>query len=773
MSDQGVSRHSGFDGLVGRTVEESEPWWPPMRSAPVSAPNVVIILCDDLGFADIGPYGSEIETPNLDALAAAGIRFADFHSTPLCSPSRAVLLTGMNHHAVGVGNLAGVDHGFPGYRGRIAEDVMTAAELFRHNGYSSLMVGKWHLSLTGEHHDAGHRDHWPLQRGFDRFYGFMESGLTNLHHPNMLHEDNHAVPVDAYPDGYYFTDDITDRAIEMIRMIKASDPSRPFFLYCAHGAVHAPLMAKPDDIGKYRERYDAGWDKVRQERFERQLQLGIIPPGTKLPPRNSEPDYASPAWESLSENESRLFARQIEVFAAMVDNVDQNLGRLRSALEQLGELDNTIIIFTSDNGGSREGGATGTTQYFKTVGTVHSHLGNPDNVDLDVQRIDLLGGPRVMMHYPWGWGMVSNTPFRLHKGTTFAGGHRVPMIISWPEGVPARGEIRYQYAHLSDLLPSLAEMIGLEVPAERHGIPARQMTGTSFAGFLADADAPSGHNEQYYEMSGHRSFYREGWEAVTLHYPNEGFDDEQWHLFNVDQDPAQTTDLASQYPERVDELSKAWDEAAWTYLVYPIDDGLRMMRLSDPGSVDASDTVTLLRESRTLDRGVSARFIHGRSFTVTVHLEHRSGDRGVLFAHGDQGGGYAVYVDDDGSCVFAHNAYGAMTLSNGGLLADGTTQIRLGIEAEEGARWNATLAADGKTIAQTQGLEALGFLAPFEGIDVGIDRRSPVSWDVYERHGPFPYTGTLHNVTIKAGDYAPDAPQRIASERRAADSRYQ
>jgi arylsulfatase len=603
----------------------------------------------------------------------------------------------------------------------------------------------------------------------------MESGLTNLHHPNMLHEDNHAIPTDSYPDGYYFTDDITDRAIEMIRGVKASDPATPFFLYCAHGAVHAPLMAKQVDIEKYRGRYELGWDMIREERFGRQLDMGVIPAWTQLPPRNSEPDYASPAWESLPDKEKRLFARYMEVYAAMVDNIDQNLGRLRDALEELGQLDNTIIVFTSDNGGSREGGGKGTTQYFKTVGMVHSHMGNPENVDLDYERLDLIGGPRLMVHYPWGWGMASNTPLRLHKGTTFAGGHRVPLIVSWPAGIAGRNEIRFQYTHLSDVLPTLTEMIGLETPAERNGMSARAMTGSSFGEVLAAGDTPSAHPEQYYEMSGHRGYYREGWEAVTIHYPNARFDDEQWHLFNVEQDPAQTTDLAADEPERVEELTKAWDQAAWTYLVYPIDDGMGMMRLTDPTSMGGAGekVVTLLPGTPTLERGVAAGLIHGRSFSVTVSLEHHQGDRGILFAHGDQGGGYCVYVDDDGSCVFAHNAYGAMTVVSGGVLPDGTTQVTLDITADAGARWTARLAADSKHLAAASDLEALGFLAPFEGIDVGMDRRSPVSWELYERHSTFPYTGRIHQVVYRATEFAPDAPQRIAAERNLAETKFQ
>jgi len=763
--------YDGFGGRVGRTLADSEPWWEPVRTPPEGAPNVIVILCDDLGFSDIGCYGSEIDTPNLDALAAAGLRFADFHATPLCSPSRATLLTGMNHHAAGVGNLAGADRGFPGYRGEIAEDVVTAAEVFRHNGYRTLMVGKWHLSRTEDHSDAGRRDAWPLGRGFDRFYGFMESGLTNLHQPNMLHEDNHAVTIDAYPEDYYFTDDITDRAIEMIRGIKASDASTPFFLYCAHGAVHAPLMAKQSDIARYRGRYDVGWDVLREERFARQKALGVVPQHTQLPPRNAEPGYDVTPWEDLSEKEQRLFARHMEVYAGMVDNVDQNWGRLRDALAQLGELENTVVIFTSDNGASREGGAKGTTEYFKTVAAVHSHAGHFDQVDHDFERIELLGGPRVMSHYPWGWGMASNTPFRLHKGTTFQGGHHVPFILSWPRGIRSAGEVRNQYAHLTDVLPALVEMIGLEVPLQRAGRPVRPMTGVSFASVLDAPGAPSPHTEQYYEMSGHRAYRSEGWESVTLHYPRTPFEADRWQLYDLLGDPAQVRDLAAEHPERVDALAKSWEAAAWENQVFPLDDGSGMNALARPGAPLPPAPVTLYPGTPTLERSRAAALIQGRSFSVRVRLEHLASAAGMLFAHGDQGGGYALYIEDDGRCTYAHNAYGSMTVVPCATLEPGEHEVVLDVSAA-GGTWDVTVLVDGTPVGSARGLETPSFLAPFEGIDVGLDRRSPVSWDVYERHGPFPYQGRLHSVTYEPG--APAASARpSAEEERAAMQRYQ
>jgi arylsulfatase len=741
----------GSGPRVGRTFAESRPWWPEPRGR-AGAPNVVVVLCDDLGFADVSPYGSEIDTPAIERLAADGVRYVNFHVTPMCSPTRAALLTGVNPHAAGMGHLSSRDLGFPGYRSELAASVATAAEVFRANGYATFAVGKWHLTPGNELSEAADRSSWPLQRGFDRWYGFLESGFSNWHHPNLLYEDNGVVEVDRYPDGYYFTDDITDRAISMIRTLKTADPAKPFFLYLAHGAVHAPLMAKPDDIAKYRGRYDAGWDRIREERFARQLELGIVPPGTRLAPRNEEPIYAVDAWADLPPAVQELYARHMEVYAAMVDNVDQNLGRLLDALRALGQLENTIVVFTSDNGASREGGREGTTEYLRTIPLARS--GTPfEAFERDRERLDLLGGPRLMGHYPQGWAMVSNTPFRLYKITTFAGGHQVPLIVSWPGGLAERGAIRRQYAFVTDVLPTLVDLIGLELPTERDGVLLRPPTGASLAATLRDAGAPTAHPEQYYEIRGHRGYYRDGWEIVTLHYPQARIEDDRWQLFHTAADPTQLDDLADAEPGRVEELERGWDELAWANDVYPLGDlapgGLHAGRR--PGDVDPDAPLVLRPANHTLEPHRAKTYVQGRSFTVTVQLDFRPGDEGMLVAHGDQAGGYALYVERD-ELVFAHNWYGRITLVGAGAL-ERAAEVVLDVEATAERTWNVTVAVDGVERARRSGLGMFLLNAPFEGIDVGIDRRSPVSWDVYERHGPFPYTGALETVT-----YAPGPP---------------
>jgi len=753
----GQSEHGypGFGGRVGRTFAGSEGWWPERPAPPADAPNIVVVLVDDLGYSDLGCYGSEIDTPNVDALAAGGIRFTNFHSAPMCSPTRAALLTGCDPHQAGFGTVAHVDAGFPGYAMELGTDVATIAELLRDEGYSTLMVGKWHLAKDSDCSASGPQHSWPCQRGFDRFYGILDA-FTNLHHPHRIVEDNHLVDVDRYPDGYYFSDDLTDHAISMIRERKASNPEKPFFLYFAHGAVHAPLHAKPEDIEKYRGRYDAGWDAVREARWRRQQELGLIEPAMALPPRNAELNHDVQAWDDLSDMERELFARHMEVFAGMVDNVDQNLGRLLDALEAMGERDNTLVIFTSDNGASREGELVGTTAYYV-------HLLAGDDIDADHARLDLIGGPQTTPHYPRGWAMAGNTPWRLYKINTHAGGHSVPFVCSWPARWADQADrFRGQYAHVTDLLPTFLDLVGAERPAERNGHALRPLTGSSLRGVLEDAAAPTGHTQQLYEMNGHRGFYRDGWEAVTLHQPMTPFADEEWELYHLAEDPNELHDLRATHPEKLRELADAWEDGAWAGQVYPLDEGSFIKYLQRPARSDVYRTpVTIQPGTPTLERWRSVQLIWYRGVTVEVALDVAAGDRGYLFAHGDQGAGYGVYVLDD-TLWFVHNdGRGVMRELSGGPLTPGPRRVELVMTAPGQTVWDVALRVDGEVTGELAGVPMLFGMAPFEGIDVGIDRRSPVSWSIYERFGPFPFTGALHHVRFVPGYLAPDAPDSM------------
>lgn len=527
-----------------------------------------MVLVDDMGYSDIGPFGSEVPTPVLDELAEGGLRLANYHTMPLCSPARAALLTGLNPHRVGYSTVANFDPGFPGYGMEVGEDVPTLAELLHDAGYATYAVGKWHLTRDSASNAADDRRNWPLQKGFDQYYGVLE-GLTSLFHPHQLVRDNSPLDIDELPDGYYYTDDITDQAISMVKSLRAHDPDKPFFLYVAHNAVHGPLQAKPADIARQRGRYDGGWDALRRTRFARQIADGLFPEGTALPDRNSEAGFDVGPWDELTPAQQRRYARYMEVYAAMVDNIDQNLGRLTVTLRALGELDNTIIVFTSDNGGTGEGGAEGTRSYFSRF--VHQPV--PDDWNEDVDRdTDLIGGPQSLVHYPRGWGMASNTPFRLYKGQTHAGGVRVPFVISWPEGLRrADGDsgVRQQYQYVTDITPTLLELAGVRRPELWRSRPAQEPDGVSFAPVLHDGRAPSAHTEQYCEMSGNRSYYRDGWKLVTLHRPGTPYDDGEWALYDLRTDPTETLDVARDHPEVVKELAAAWESAARRNGVFP------------------------------------------------------------------------------------------------------------------------------------------------------------------------------------------------------------
>jgi arylsulfatase A-like enzyme len=755
----GGPAYAGFEGTVGRTFAGSTGWWPERKVPPAGAPNVVVMLADDLGFADLGCFGSEIATPNLDAMAAGGLRYTNFHSTPMCSPTRASLLTGVNHHLAGFGTVAHVDAGFPGYAMELPADTATLPEILRDNGYATMMVGKWHLAKDSDCSAAGPRHSWPCQRGFESFYGFLDA-FTNLHQPHRLTQDNHQVEVDQYPDDYYVTDDLTDRAISMIRERKASNPEQPFLLYFAHGAVHAPLHALPADIESYRSRYDQGWDELRRARHARQIELGVITADTPLAPRNTEANHDVRPWDDLTDRERELFARHMEVYAAMVDRIDQNVGRLTGALADLGELDNTIFIFTSDNGASREGEQVGTSSYYV-------HLLQGDDVDADHARLDLLGGPQTTPHYPRGWAMASNTPFRLYKINTHAGGHTVPTIVSWPAGMAdgrqtGAGEVRRQYTHVTDLLPTICDLIGIEPPTERGGRPLLPRAGASFAGTMSDPQAPSLHRSTVEEMNGHRSYYEDGWEIVTLHQPLTPFDDDEWELYDLTTDAIELHDRSADEPERRRAMIDAWEREAWANQVYPLDEGSSIKYLVRPERSQVyREPVTIVAGTPALERWRSVQLIWFRSVTITASVDFVPGDHGMLVSHGDQGGGYALYVLDDELRFVHNNGRGGLLECSAGRLDRGAAELTVHLDAVGGGVWNLTMSVDGVERAQLAGVPLLYGIAPFEGISVGRDPRSPVDWSLNQRFGSFPYSGALRSVAYVPGADAPDSPDNL------------
>lgn len=756
-----ITTYHNFSGKVGETFAKSTPSWPEKPVAPTGAPNIVFVIADDLGYSDLGCYGSEIDTPNIDALAGRGLRYTNFHVTPLCSPTRAAFMTGRNNHAVGMGYVANIDPGFPGYASELPENQPTLPETLRANGYSTLAVGKWHLAKDADLTETGDKSSWPLQRGFEQYYGFLEA-LTNFWHPHRLYEGNSVVHVDEYPDDYYLTDDLTDRAIRMMKDVKASDPAKPFFLYFAHGAVHAPLHAKPADIAKYRGMYDCGWDELRERRFACQKELGIIGPDTVLPPRNTESGEGVHAWDSLSAQQKALYARYMEVYAGMVDNIDQSVGRLVATLGELGELDNTIFIFTSDNGASREGNERGARSYFRGFASSGDNFTHRPE---DFENLEEIGGPTSWPHYPRGWAMACNTPFRLYKITTHRGGHQVPLVMSWPMRISARGEVfRRQFTHITDMLPTLLELVGVEKLTTRNGLEADPIQGVSFVETLDSSDVESKHTEQYWECIGHRAYYCDGWEAVTFHQPRTSFATEKWQLFDTNADPTQANDLADQMPEKVAELVAAWEAAARENQVYPLSEGVRIEHLQRPPSERIYARPTrILPGSGTLERWRSAKLIQGRSFRIEVDWSYRAGDEGILVAHGGQENGYVLYVEN-GILNFAQNTGLGMRKLTPVVLDSSSKSIAVDISAPGDKTWTVSLEVDGVVHpAETGFFQPYAFL-PYEGIDVGLDRRSPVSWDLYSRYGAFPFSGELRAVTYVPGPLAPDSGPHVLEE---------
>jgi arylsulfatase A-like enzyme len=748
MSASPVPGSAVFAGRIGLTREQSQPHWPDPPPPPPRRPNVVIVYMDDMGYSDPGCFGGEIETPNIDALAARGLRFNHYTTHPICSAARAALLTGMNAHSVGTGWLANNHAGFPGYTGELALDAATLAETLRAGGYATAAIGKWHNTPTSQSTPSSPRHSWPTRRGFDQFYGFME-GEAHFFFPAHLMRGEDVVPVDVYPRDYYSTDDWTDQAIGFVKDLRASSPTKPFLLYLAHNAVHAPLQAKPADLARYRGRYDEGWTRMREARLRRQIELGIVPPGTRLPAS----DPRVPRWEDTDPADREMLAQHMEAYAAMLDNVDQNLGRLVAVLEKLGELDDTIIVFSSDNGGTDAGGPVGMfNNYRRFMG-----LPNPP-IEHERSHARELGGPRSASLYPTGWGEVSNTPFPSFKTYTGAGGRRVSFVVSWPSRISARGAIRDQFVHVIDLMPTLLELTGVAALDRVNDRPARPIQGRSFAPILFEATAASPRTEQYYECWSNRAYYRDGWLARSLQKRGDPIDLDNWTLHHLATDFSESTDVAAAHPQRLDELRQAFDAAARLHLAYPLDNRDRKGKFTD-GPPDTSGRWdrphTFLPGAQTVHRADLFPLIANRSYRIAVRFAQRTGDAGVLWAIGEPNGGIVMWVED-GRLLLHYNAFGDRTGVAVPALAAGAHLAVFDYEATAEGRGRGRVLLDGA--------EAVGFtdMSPpmvpygiFEGLDVGLDRRGPVLWDLYERHGAFAYSGEIDEVTIEPGARLP------------------
>ena len=640
-----------YQGVVGQTLEQSTPWWTDLPQAPDGAPNVVVVLLDDVGYAQVGCYGSDIATPTFDRLAASGVRYSNFHTTALCSPTRAALLTGRNHHTNGMGRIVELAAGFPGYDATVPHDSGFLSEILLLNGYATFAVGKWHLAPAGQMTMGSPRDRWPLGRGFERFYGFL-GGETDQYHPDLVFDNHQVDPPRTPEEGYHLTEDLAEKAQLFIKDLRAVAPDKPFFLWFAPGACHAPHQAPRNYIERYCGRFDQGWDAWRNEVYERQRRSGLLPAGTRL----SERPAWVPEWSGLSPDERRLYARMMEVYAGFLEHTDAQVGRILNLIEGLGELDNTLVLAMSDNGASAEGGPRGSfnEMYFFNF--------EPESFDENLRRIDDLGGPRANNHYPWGWAWAGNTPLKRWKRETHEGGVCDPLIVHWPAQIGGATGTRHQYTHAIDVLPTVLDLVGINPPDVIHGVVQRPIEGVSFASTLLDPSTPSLHHTQYYEMLGSRALYHDGWKAVVFHPlpgvaydgsdPDRPFDQDDWELYHIAEDFSETRNLAGEHPDKLGELVELWWAEAELHQVLPLNNrpgrgGDRRYR---------RERYSYLPGIGSLPEAVAPN-LRNRSWRMLAELVVGTDTKGVIATHGGPAGGYSVYIRNQRLC-YAHNHLG-------------------------------------------------------------------------------------------------------------------
>jgi arylsulfatase A-like enzyme len=742
------NRHKGRDPRAA----SAKPHWPSGPKPPAGAPNIVVILFDDVGFSDFGCYGSPIETTAIDAIAARGLRYTGFHTTAMCSTTRACLLTGRNHHSVGMGCLANFDSGYPGYRGTIVKEAGTLPEMLRPHGYNTYMIGKWHCTPIYETGPAGPVGTWPLGRGFDRFYGFLDAE-TDQYAPELVRDNTPVTPPGTYETGYHLTEDLTDEAIRFLADHQAAKPDAPFLLWFALGACHAPHQAPRDLILKYDAMFQRGWDVERDERFARQKAIGLIPADTKLPPRN---DFVRP-WADLPSTERKLYARLQGAYAAMLEHADRNIARLMAFLDTAGLTENTLVVVMSDNGASQEGGP------FGMVNAMGPYNFKMEPMEEKLARIDDIGGPDTHSNFPWGWAMAANTPLKRYKQNTHGGGIRDPFVLSWPKGIAARGELRHQFAHAQDLTPTLLDLVGVTAPDIIAGVPQMPLEGTSFAPSITDPAAPPKSAPQHFEMFGHRGLVADGWKAVAYHAPNSAFDADQWELYHLERDFSEHDNLASTHPEKLGELIDAWWDAADRHQVLPLDD-----RFGERFAENATRHLGARRRF-VFHRGMGhlptdiCPDLRSRSYRIEadVHLPE-GGCEGVLIAHGDMTCGYSLYVQD-GKLKHDLNIGGLHQILECPLPGPG--QHRLGFRATRtgknlGDPIICTLTVNGAGSRRMETPYGFVNFIGWSGLDIGLDRSSPVS----HYAAPFVFTGDLQRVVITIeDDQPPDAEGAAAA----------
>ncbi|WP_162672552.1 arylsulfatase [Gemmata massiliana] len=740
-----------FKGSVGRTYLDSDKaQFPQPVQAPKGAPNIVLILLDDAGFGQFSTFGGGIPSPTMDKLAAEGLRYNRFHTTALCSPTRAALITGRNHHSAAFGVITETATGYDGYTCILPKSCGTVGEVLRQNGYNTAWVGKNHNTPPWDTSDAGPFDRWANGLGFDYFYGF-NAGDMNHWNP-VLYENRNLVPASTDPN-YHMTEDLADKSIAWARKMKSIAPDKPFFLYVAPGATHAPHHAPKEWIEKFKGKFDGGWDKYREETFARQKKLGVVPESTKL----TERSHGLPAWDGLNADQKKLYARMMEVFCGYGAHVDHHMGRVIDAVKQLPGADNTLFVYIAgDNGSSAEGGIEGSlceNMFFN---------GFPEKWQDNIKAIDELGGPKHFNHFPSSWAHAMDTPFQWTKQVaSHFGGTRNPMIVSWPAKIKDKGGLRSQFTHTIDIVPTLYEVCGITAPRALNGIEQKPIEGTSFAITFTDGKAPEHRKTQYFELGVNRGIYQDGWMASARSFepwnPNRDkfdLDKQKWELYNINEDFSQANDLAAKNPERLRQLQDLWWVEASKYNVLPLDwrAAIRMNAeaMGRPSLIRGRKSMTYYPGTIGLPDAASPPMTN-KSWTITAEIEATDDKtNGMIVTHGGLEGGYGLYLRD-GVPTFVYNFLGTerKTFAAKDALPKGKTKLVVDFKYDGGGMGKGgaiTVTANGKAIAEGRLEKTIPIqMSLGEGLDIGMDVGSPVDF-TYKL--PFKFTGTIEKVTV-------------------------
>lgn len=744
-----------FEGVITETFEGSTQDYPQPVTPPEGAPNVVVVLIDDLGFGQPGTFGGPVPTPAMDALAEDGLRFTRFHTTAICSPTRAALLTGRNHHQSGFGTITELSTGYPGYDSIWPRSTATIAEILKDHGYSTAAFGKWHNTPDWETSPLGPFDHWPTGLGFEYWYGF-QGGETSQWDPQLFRNTIPVEPETTPEEGYNLNVDLVDDAVAWLDRQQSVAPDKPYFIYFAPGAVHAPLHVSEEWIDKFSGQFDQGWDKVREETLARQKDIGVVPENTDLTPRPEEIE----AWDSLDADAQRLFSRHQEVFAGFLAQTDHEIGRLIDKVHALPEADNTLIILVAgDNGPSAEGSVTG------TLNNMMTQNGVPDTVEAQLPVIDEIGGPLHENHYPVGWAWAGSSPFQWMKRVpSHFGGTRNGMVVSWPAQITDTGGIRSQFHHVVDIAPTILEAVGIPEPKVVNGVEQIPMAGVSMEYSFADAEAPGTRHTQYFETGGHRALYHDGWVAASFHGApwvltgSVGFDDSTWELYNIEEDFSQAHDVAAENPEKLAELQAMFDEEAQKFQVYPLDDRFaeRARNPERPSVTRGRDVFTYAPGTVRIPEG-SAAPAYQRSHTITAEIEvPEEGASGVMIANGGSSAGYTLYLEA-GVPVYEFNFFGKEVYRVAGeaALEPGEHTVTMVYEqlpfeaGKEVTGGTATLLVDGAEVASGDVEKTVpARYSATETLDIGMDLGSTVTTN-YREEAPFAFTGTIKQVTVE------------------------